>query len=110
MADVNLDRLHELAEKAADESWWLWDDQPRTEYGDVLAFAHAADPSTVKALIQYARRLEAALVVALDCKGSYGGTVSSRGGDPAICTKCEATVRTALSGLDGKRANGGTDD
>ena len=45
-------------------------------------------------------RLQQALAHALDCKGSFNGTVSERGGDPAICTKCEAEAREALAGPD----------
>lgn len=40
---------------------------------------------------------EEALRLALDCRGSYNGTVSEDGGNPAICTKCEQAVRAALA-------------
>lgn len=45
-------------------------------------------------------RLQQALAHALDCKGSFNGTVSERGGYPAICTDCEAEAREALAGPD----------
>jgi len=41
--------------------------------------------------------LQDALRQVLDCRGSYNGTVSMYGGDPAICTKCEAVARDALA-------------
>ena len=41
--------------------------------------------------------LRAALEQALDCKGSYNGTVSQSRGDPAICPKCAAAARAALA-------------
>ena len=34
--------------------------------------------------------------LALDCKGSYNGTVSENGGYPALCTRCESALRAAL--------------
>lgn len=43
------------------------------------------------------RLLTEALSAALDCKGSFNGTVSARGGDPAICTGCEDQARAALA-------------
>jgi len=41
-------------------------------------------------------RYREALEMALDCRGPFEGTVSRRGGVPAICTKCEALIRAAL--------------
>jgi hypothetical protein len=45
--------------------------------------------------------LQDALRQVLDCRGSYNGTVSMYGGDPAICTKCEAVARIALALAEG---------
>jgi hypothetical protein len=42
-------------------------------------------------------RLREALEAALDCKGSYNGTVSQLGGYPALCTKCEEVAHAALA-------------
>ena len=42
-------------------------------------------------------RLRDGLRQLLDCKGSYNGTVSEQGGDPAVCTKCEARARALLA-------------
>jgi len=42
-------------------------------------------------------KLRDALRIALDCRGPHEGTVSGRGGDPAICPKCEETAHAALA-------------
>jgi len=56
-------------------------------------------------LVERAERAEAALAaakealrVALNCKGSYEGTVAERGGHSAMCPNCEAVVRAAAGG------------
>jgi hypothetical protein len=76
------------------------------QWGDVRGALAALDliQREAELLIEDAKRLERkagemekALDIALDCKGSYNGTVSERGGEPALCTKCEKAVRAALS-------------
>ena len=42
-----------------------------------------------------------ALERALDCKGAYNGTVSERGGYPALCPACVTVAREVLARLDG---------
>jgi hypothetical protein len=47
-----------------------------------------------------------ALRAALDCKGSFNGTVSRFGGYPAICAKCADAARAALGVVGGQEQHG----
>lgn len=115
MADVNLDRLAELAEKAAEYAARARSiDQENADLDDVdafmddwlvhvKAFREAADPVTVKALVGYARRLETVAEAArrfLDLDFGYLSEPTKEALEPVIA---------ALSGLDGDRANGESD-
>jgi hypothetical protein len=57
---IDLHNLKELAENARSEAetWWLWDEPLVGDSGPMLAFAHAATPETVLALIRRIKKLE----------------------------------------------------
>jgi hypothetical protein len=77
-----------LARALADQ--WL-DDDGALSADEITIVARA-----LLAALEREKRLREALTMALDCKGSYNGTVSQLGGDPALCTKCEEAARLAL--------------
>lgn len=56
--------------------------------------------ASLDALVAERDRAAAALKQALDCKGEWNGTVSEKGGYPAICPMCANAARSALAEVD----------
>lgn len=83
--------LRALAEKAKDERWWLWDDEPTSDFDSTLDFAHAATPRTILALLDRVARLQAVADAARKLRDAPGGA-------PAVTAYNELTAALAALG------------
>ena len=95
---VELEAERDALAKRVDEVAWTHhaDDYVAHRFNQEWDRAEAAE-ARVRVQAEQIAALQEALRQVLDCRGSYNGTVSMYGGDPAICTKCEAVARDALA-------------
>jgi hypothetical protein len=99
---LSVEEALKLSERAAATVWAATVYLPslqRHEARTALSQLHEQRTVLAQQLEQAEQRikeLERALEAALDCRGPFEGTVSKRGGAPAICTKCEELVRDVL--------------
>ena len=95
------DQAREALRFYADPSTYIEGDEPHpTEFATFITPIDQDEGAVAMARKEHAAAEQAreALRQALDCKGPYNGTVSQRGGDPALCAKCEEVARAALTG------------